>query len=254
MVNFGTHIHCSSSIGNFEDGLKRRYGVLHRDWFSKEPTIFFGLYHIGDYLRLLFHRGERKIFWCGSDIKNLSVFWSFIIKKLPATHFCENIIEQKELGKRKIFSTIHPMIFDDPNRFDICWKQSDRKQAYIHIPEKREIEYGLYMVVRLANENPMIDFHIYGIHGTPFINNLFFHGKVSSEQFEKETESMHIALRFNEFDGFSDLVAKAFLRGQYVMSKINYKFSVDDIKLIDDKDEPNSEARNYWLKELNKPL
>ena len=61
---------CSSSVSNFRRKIERNWGANTR-WHPFRPTIFFGCYHIGDYLRIILHRSKRKIFWCGSDIINL---------------------------------------------------------------------------------------------------------------------------------------------------------------------------------------
>ena len=115
----------SSSIANFREKLLKRMQLEEWSIFTLfEPTIFFGLYHIGDYIRFLLHRGEKRVFWCGSDILNLQrSLWKILIHKAKARHFCENEVEEVALLKLGIKAEICPMIFDDPNKYHPCLKK-----------------------------------------------------------------------------------------------------------------------------------
>lgn len=62
----------SSSIQNFADRVRNQNDVYEWSWKSLfKPTVFLGLYHEGDWLRLLVHRGSKLAFWCGGDILRL---------------------------------------------------------------------------------------------------------------------------------------------------------------------------------------
>lgn len=235
------------------------------------------MYHIGDYIRLLWHGGPKKVIWCGSDVINLteSYIWKRIIPRLKATHKCENDIEAYYLQRLGIKPEIQPMYFDD-KEFEVCYKQSDNPHVYITCHPKYEEEYGVNEVEKIAPMTPDITYHIYGVEKERWLysndmqafnlscpSNVIYHGKVSEDQFNEEIKGYQAALRLNTFDGFSEILAKSVLMGQYPISFIDYPFiqsASSENKLISllnslkDKKEPNYESREYWLKEFNKPL
>ena len=69
----------------------------------------------------------------------------------------------------------------------------------------------------------------------------------------EETKQMTGALRLAEFDGFSEIVAKSLLWGQWPVSAIYYKYTVspDHIFMLENV-EPNYKGREYYLEILNK--
>ena len=256
---------CSSSISNFRKKLLVR--ILTEEWHwlksRHKQTVFFGAYHVGDYVRILWHRGERRIFWCGGDILNIqkSIFWRFIIPKIPATHICENEVEAKALYEIGIRASISPMIFDAFND-KIGFKPSRNPHVYLCAQPQREKEYGVGLIEMIACMFPEITFHIYGVGGVNQ-KNVIFHGKVPTEKFDKEIRQYQCGLRLNEFDGFSEVTAKSILLGQYPITKIKYpkidhaKDNESLIKLLrnlKNKKKPNKEARIYWIKQLEKSL
>lgn len=210
-------IRISSSIANFADKLRNRYkdyGDFR--WFSTDPTIFFGCYHIFDYLRIFFHLGPKKVFWCGSDIKNLNEFALWFIN--DAEHVCENSVELYELTMRGIRgATIHPMLFDDPEKYQESYKHSPVTVVYMTYHKGREEEYGLPEFERLKSLVPGVHFAAYD-------------GSLRQDVFDQITATHQAVIRFNEFDGFAETLAKGVLRGQYCFSRIRYP----DIEPIDE--------------------
>lgn len=265
----------SSSIANFYPKLKAYLKLEDWHWWrdGNERVIFFGLYHWKDYLRFIWHRGPKKVFWCGSDILALTKFWSWVISKTWNDKFyVENEVEQAELlRKTGWMAEIRPMLFDDPDEYPISYKWSAKPNVYISCHKGREQEYGIDKFINLAHELPDINFHIYGIPKPELwfdmsinemrnlyyqLPNLIYHGQVSEQQFNQEIKEYQGCIRFNKFDGFSEVICKGLLQGQHVYSSIWYAYTsrIKWIKMLQTKEEPEIiggiEASNYWRKTL----
>lgn len=252
-------IRVSSSIANFREKIYYKYRARKR-WsvFTlNAPTIFFGMYHIGDYLRLALHRGMRIVFWCGGDIKNLErrPFWNWFIGGLDCVHVCENNLEEFNLMQMGIYAEVVPMFFDVCP--DVSFKPSETPHVYMTVHEGRESEYGLDVVYRIHEKVPEVTFHIFGIEGNSH-DNILYHGSVSNEEFNNKIEEYQAALRLNEFDGFSEILGKSILMGQYPISRIKYDHMdsfEDELHLISllhnlkHKIVPNPN-RDYWYDKL----
>lgn len=183
--------------------------------------IYFGCYHWGDYLRIKAKPGPKKIFWCGSDIKAISSLWKF--SKLTK-HYCENVTEQVALIKHGIEAELLPMIFDDLENYEENFIPSERPNVYLNAHKGREKEYGVDLVVKLAELLPDINFHIYGdvIQEWNNHHNLWFHGRMPEERYNYETKYMQAGLSLSKFGGFSEVVAKSILLGQYPISRVSH--------------------------------
>lgn len=237
------------------------------------------MYHIGDYARFLWHKGKKKVIWCGSDILNLrdNKVWQIMIHWRKAEHLCENEVEAILLKLFRIEPKVQPLCFDDPKQFELSYKQSEKPHVYVCCHSGEEQQYGVNMIEGIAWATPLITYHIYGTkkevwHYTsnPSVQfnmetpiNVIYHGRVSNEQFNEEIKEYQAGLRLNDFDGFAEVLAKSVLMGQYPISRISYPF-IDYAKdissliaLLNDlhnKKKPNEEARKYWLNEFKKPL
>lgn len=228
---------CSGSIWNFHDKLVKRLQLPEWHWWRNrnDRVIFFGLYHWKDYLRFLWHRGQKKVFWCGSDILALQKhwFWQSLIIAQEAKHYCENEVEQKALSDMLIDSEIRPMIFDDPNKFEVSYKWSEFPKYFATYRKGREQEYGV-------RDNLYIDF----LEG------------LSEQEFNEKIKNYQGAIRFNKFDGFAETLAKSVLMGQWPISVIPYPYMISFSQgnfekaweKLKDKKQPNYEGREYWLK------
>jgi len=219
-------------------------------WCLNEATIFFGMYHWFDYLRYRMHWGKKAIFWCGADILNIRPSWRF-----PNTiHYCENTVEYEALRWRGIHADIRPSLFDIPEAIT-HFTPTDHPHVYMNAHPGREVEYGVPMVKILASALPHITFHVYGISGDSTAN-LIYHGNVAPEAFKREIEGYQAALRLNEFDGFSEILARSALMGQYQYSIIPYPHMepISGLWTLDQKLTPNYDGQRYWLTELSKPL
>lgn len=257
-------IYVSSSVSNFREKLLARTRLP--EWSFKtisQLTIFFGCYHIGDYVRLLFHRGGRIIFWCGSDILQLEKsLWRYVIRKIKSRHICENRVEQGVLERMGIYAEIHPMIFEPPEDIPISFIPSERPHVYVTCHDGSQEAYGVNYLEGIATSVPDVTFHIYGVEGESH-DNVVFHGQIKNEVFNREIRHYQGALRLNSHDGFSEILAKSVLMGQYPISFIFYPeidFAPDSVRLIrclnnlKHKKKPNHQAAKYWSEKLEESL
>lgn len=259
--------------------IEKRSGLPQwNPWDRYVPVVFFGMYHIGDYLRFLWHRGEKTVYWLGGDIINLSKTRALVFRFIKARHLCENEPQRKRLEDCGIEAEVRPVIFDDPD-IGVSFKPSKNPHVYLNAHPDSKQAYGVDIVEVIAHKLPEFTFHIYGIkkgfHQAWYDNgrlmnrdyvsqpNVIYHGLVSNEQFNQEIRNYQAGLRLNEYDGFSEILAKSVLMGQYPISRIKYPHienytSTEDLihklQLIKNKLKPNHEAREYWMKQLCKPL
>lgn len=252
----------SSSISNWREKISKRYGLQEVYWPIFGDTIFFGLYHVVDYLRFVSCQGRKKVFWAGSDILALEKTWLWkrIIPRIKAEHLCENYVEQDKLKEMGIESVAQPIFLSKIP--EISYWPSERVDVYTTMRPGSEVIYGSKIIEELACAFPDFNFHIYGVEGT-ITGNIFYHGKVSEEEFNADIQNYHACLRLNEFDGFGDALAKSVLMGQWPISIIAYphiKHASSSLSLVSNLKDlrtrlvPNYEARNYWLKELSKNI
>lgn len=264
------HIYISSSIANFRDRIKKRYALtevtnasIWHPWKSGNTVVFFGMYHKHDYLRFLFCRSRRVVFWCGSDILALNGFWNKLISGAKADHICENEVEQVVLLAKGINSDVQPMFFGDPEEFPISYKAKYNPNVFINAHHGRIDEYGINFVLEVASKVLDVTFHIYGISNPQTQKNVIYHGNISEIQFNKEIKNYQAALRLNEFDGFGDVLAKSVLLGQWPISVIKYphithapdmESLIHALRKLKTKTKPNLRGREYWYNEFTKPL
>ena len=104
--------------------------------------------------------------------------------------------------------------------------------------------------------NPDIEFHLYGnTKEWPTKNkNIIVHGKVPKGQMNREIKTMQGALRLLPFEGFSEIIAKSILWGQWPISEIEYPhmLKVSEIAKLKSMKEPNIKGRKYYNIKLNK--
>lgn len=254
-------IRVSGSIRNFRKKLLQRYSDYEEWSLSRlfRPCIFFGLYRPLDYLWYFLHMGRKTAFWAGSDI--LHVNWmNFLV--LGGTHYCENEVERKALYERGILAEIHPMLFDDPSRFGVCYEKSQNPKVFLCAHEGREKEYGVDDVERIAPLVPEVTFVIYGITGTSEHPNVLYRGMVSEERFNEEISGYQGFLRFNVFDGCSEGMAKSILMGHYPATAIRYphiqqigsdESLIDFLRMLRYRDFPNPH-HTFWREKLCKRI
>lgn len=269
----------SSSIYNFEEKALKTWKIEKikpNDWNAN--TVFFGLYHLGDFESFIKHKGKRIVIWAGGDIRNLLrgyafsdgkelwksklfsfIPWHWIFRIYKAEHFVENEDEQRKLASMGIKAKIVPTFLEDINEFPVCYKPSDRPQVYISARKGQKKEYGVYTVMEIAHQLPNFTFHIYGIEGLSYAN-VIFHGNVPQKQFNDEIKGYQCGLRTNLSDGASEVMIKCFLNGGYPITRIKYdgvdSYNTEEelvalLKKLPEKKEPNYKTREMWIKKFN---
>jgi len=233
-----------------------------------EPCVFFGMYWLPDFYALWRHRGKKWILWAGSDIRHLSGgYWLedggdirldtigiplWINKHCES--WCENGVEQQALKVLGIEAKANPSFLGDVSKYPISFKRG-KIRVYTSVSGDDFKVYGWDKIDKLAREHPSIEFHLYGNRGEwkTKRKNVIVHGRVSQETMDRETSQMSGALRLTEFDGFSEIIAKSILWGQYPVSLIEYPgvLHPDYISYIGTFKGPNLKAREYLLSVVN---
>lgn len=250
-----TVIKVSSSIWNFHDKLQNYLQLSDWHWWRdrNKPAVFFGSYHYRDYLRFIWHRGPKKLFFCGSDILSLGDFWAYALTHCGKTKFyCENGIERSKLLDLAIDAEIRPLLFDDPDKYPISYKWSEKPNVFISGRAGRQNEDGLPILMEI--KEPLKESGI--------IFN-YYDGSVSEEEYNNQIKEYQSCLRLNFFDGFSEAVAKSVLMGQYPITSILYpkidnaRGTLELVQLLlalKNKKEPNIVASSYWRKTLKENM
>lgn len=256
------------SLGALEDTPQNVWGTdAYID--QEQPTVFFGLYGLPDFYTLWRHKGRKAILWAGSDIQHfLKGYWldDMGVMKLRAfdlapwidtycENYVENEVEQTALASVGIRSKVIQSFLGDIN-LPISYQQSSKPKVYTSVSGNNFKLYGWDKLPELSDKYPYIEFHCYGNteNWGSMRDNLIFHGRVPKEQMNEEIKDMQGALRLTEFDGFSEILAKSVLMGQWPVSVISYPhiLSLDELGTLKDKTEPNLAGRDYYLEKLNK--
>ena len=237
---------------------------------SFRPFVWFGLYGFPDFFYLWRHPGRKAILWAGSDIRHfVNGYWledGGLIRLDPeplaqwinknCESYVENHIEYEALKEFGIESTIVPSFLGDTKRYQIEYQHSPRPALYTSVSGNNFQLYGWDKVLDLARKNQDIDFHLYGntVDFPNDLSNVFIHGRISKEQMNAEISSMQGALRMTEFDGFSEIIAKSLLWGQWPVSLIEYPHTLDpnNLSKIKEKYTPNIKGRQWLLVNVNK--
>lgn len=238
-----------------------------------EPVVFFGLYGLPDWYLLWRHKGKKAVLWAGSDIKHfLNGYWldgEGNIKIDPkglavwlnwhCDNYVENEVEQEALRTIGIDSTIIPSYLGNIKEHPISFSPNIRPKVYVSSGINREIEYGFQIIEEIADKCD-VDFYLYGGEWQSQHKNVIVRGRIPKDEMNEEIRCMQSGLRLNEFDGFSEILAKSILWGQYPISRIPYPF-IDSyrnndelIKMLNELKlhvKPNVIAREYYQKNLN---
>jgi len=265
------------SLGDLERDALSAWGTppYEQEKHINENVVFFGLYGFPSFYKLWKHEGKRYILWAGSDILHLKGGYhledggglalspqdiSVWINK-HCENWVENTTEQdalKELGIRSQVCPSYMGSLDIPITFKPAL---DYVKVYASASNDPNA-YGWPTIERIAGKVPFVDFHLYGIDGWRTEHkNVVTHGRVPKEKMNKEIANMQGALRLNRFDGCSEILVKAVLQGQYPLVRVPHPkvdtFTTDDdiidwLHKLKDKTEPNTEARNWYLTNLNR--
>lgn len=245
------------------------WGVKPFDANLKEPTVFFGVYGLPDFYALWRYKGPKYILWAGSDITHLRNGYFLDEKgdiRIPTEpiakwindnciSYVENEVENKELAKIGIRSIIVPSFLGDVKDYELLYQPSKKQKFYTSVSGNDFKLYGWDEIEEISDDFPEIEFHLYG-NSEPWYTdkaNIFVHGRVSQEEMNREIKEMTGALRLTRHDGFSEILAKSVLWGQWPVSPfIDYPHIEKDIKSALKKvGKPNNEGRDFYLKTLN---
>ena len=263
-------IRIAPSIGGGYAGTPQEVWGVSEYTDDTKPCVFFGLYGLNDFYTLWRHKGQRFVLFAGSDIRHLkNGYWfddkgEIRIDPKPIAEWInkncdcwvENHREQEVLKEIGIDVRVCPSFLGNVDDYKIEFKPSDKVRLYTSVSGDDFKLYGWDKIDELAEKNPNVEFHLYG-NKTKWETdkkNVIIHGRVSQDEMNKEIKEMSGALRLTEMDGFSEILAKSVLWGQYPVSLIPYPgmFEPKDIDLIKNLKEPNINARNYYLSITNK--
>lgn len=266
-------IRIAPSLGALEGHPNDIWGTTDYGGPNAEPVVFFGLYGLKDFFALWAHKGKRHVLWAGSDIRHFAHgYWldeEGRIRIGPeqlapwlnqyCTHWVENQVEALALSKYGIEANVVPSFLGYVEDFPLSFKDTGKVRLYTSVSGNDFKLYGWDKIPALAKQNPDIEFHCYGNTVEPpfqlaYRTNIILHGRVPKEQMNEEIKSMTGALRLTEFDGFSEILAKSILMGQWPVSLIPYPHMLQphEIKTLKVKHAPNLEGRDYYLSVFNK--
>ncbi|MBT4732919.1 hypothetical protein HOB87_13255 [Candidatus Woesearchaeota archaeon] len=244
------------------------------------PTVFFGLYGLNDFYTLWRHKGYKAILWAGSDIRHfqngyfLDDAGNIRIDSTPLAqwidkncdNWVENEVEYQALLEMGITAKVCPSFMGNVDDYKIEYKPSERPQVYLSVSGDNFQLYGWDIVEQIADQC-QIDFHLYGntVEWKTKHSNVFVHGRVPKEQMNEEIKKMQSGLRLCAFDGFSEVLAKSVLWGQYPITFESFKYKhidgfrnlkhlVQILNRLRLKTKPNELGRTYYLNTLNKYL
>jgi len=238
-------------------GLKQWGGID-----DPEEVLFFGMYSENDYQVFRHYKGKKSVFWAGSDITQMlkdSERRRVIKLQKDVQHYTETEQEKQELENIGLKVYASPSFLGNVNDFPLCFKPNKRPHIYLSGHPNREQEYGFDLCKEIAKEHPEFSFHFYGVEGENR-SNIFYHGWVSEKEFNSQIKNYQCGLRANLHDGFSEIIAKSILLGQYPISYLPYenvwKFKTKEelvglLKRVGEQTQSNAELRNHWVKKFN---
>lgn len=263
------------SLGELEDTPENIWGIekYESEIHKENPVVFCGLYGLPDFYALWRHPERKAIWWTGSDIRHFRAgYWldkNGNIKLRPkelakwietyCESWCENDVEYEALKKLGISSKVCPSFLGDVKKYEVDFKPApfgQRSKLYTSVSGNDFEVYGWKKIDWISDVYKDVEFHLYGNTVESPVkkrDNVFIHGRVSKEVFNQETDSMQGGLRLTSFDGFSEVLARSILRGQWPVSLIEYPhmLKIDEIDKLKTKFSPNFEGRNYYLGILN---
>ena len=211
-----------------------RYGLKPFTNNPEKDVLFMGLYFEQDYEIYKSITGNKTVFWNGSDVSRLigKRAWQEILKEYPAKHVCHNEQLQKELLSVGIDALVRPLFFADINDYPVCYKYKEPLEVYVNAHPGREAEYGVPEVWQVARRLPDVKFFVYGVEGVD-TDNLKYMGWIEEDEADRLMSQHHVCLRLNSHDGLSQLIIKAGLWGQYVVTVQNIESTIKVEDVLD---------------------
>ena len=264
-------VRVAPSLGELERTFETAWGLetYNPEMDINEETVFVGLYGLPDFYTVWKHKGKKYVWWCGTDITNfVNGYWLDTVGSIRLSpkaiaiwlnenceNWVENEVEQLVLKKVGIYSQVCPSFLGNIDDYKISYKWSNNPKIYTSVSGDDFKLYGWDKIAQLAIDNSDIGFYLYGsdLFSIRLTANVHIRGRVSKEQMNDEIKEMQGALRLTKMDGFSEILAKSVLWGQWPISVINYPYmlKISELGQLKDKKEANIEGRNYYRKILN---
>ncbi|HCC67905.1 TPA: hypothetical protein DEP90_01665 [Patescibacteria group bacterium] len=183
-----------------------------------KKVFFQGLYFNEDYEVLKRHRGEKIIYFNGSDAKRLlmSLSWMKTLLSTKATFLCQSTWNLPLLRAIGIKVKHYPIFFGNLKKLKVSYKQSDKPHMFMTSHTGRDKEYGIDKVLRVAPQVPDITFHIFGSEGEN-LDNVIYHGWIEEKEMDKQIRTFQGAIKGGS-NGVSETLAKSIMMGQYPIS------------------------------------
>lgn len=230
--------------GGFSGTPEEVWGTLPYD--SKkhlnETVVFCGLYGLPDFYSLWQHKGKKYVWWVGSDITHfVNGYWldeKGSIKLSPVAlgrwindmceSWVENEVEAKALEKVGVEAKVCPSFLGDVNKFPLQ-KINSELRYYSSVSGNDFKLYNWHKINKIAQKNQNIKYYLYGnTIEWKAPKNVIVRGRMSQEEMNNEIKTMTGAIRLVDFEGCSELVIKAILWGQKLISAIDYPFLHSD--------------------------
>lgn len=245
------------------------WGTQPFDNDSTDPTVFFGLYGLPDFFALWRYRGPKAVLWAGTDITHFKHgYWLDAeghIKLNPeplgkwiaenVDSYVENEVERIELLRLGIESKVIPSFLGNVNDYPLIYTHKEKPRFYTSVSGDDFELYGWEDIENMSDDYPNVEFHLYG-NTTPWYTdkpNIFVHGRVTQGEMNADIMGMTGALRLTKHDGFSEILAKSLLWGQWPVSPyIDYPHVSSSIKeAVRHMTKPNVKGRDYYLSVIN---
>lgn len=209
------------------DNACKYLGFEKYDWKTdkNKPTMFW-LYTEDDYKYLASHQGKKYVCWCGSDVLHFANTFAGkyvnVVRDTSITHVCLNDLMQAELAQMGIHAMLRYIFLNDPLKYQPQTKFT--KDAYLSSNPGRGAEYGEHLINAIAWQFPKWNFHIFGLDPIVqvYCDNVKYYGWIPEDEMDATTKNFGVCFRLNMHDGFPQVVCKALLRGQQVITRIPY--------------------------------
>jgi hypothetical protein len=260
----------SPGVARHGESLRKMLDLSHYipSLHHADPVWFFGLYFDGDYHQLLAHGGKKIINWRGSDSLRLreSQERIRIIQHTRALHVCQSSRQEDVLREIGIPSLVRPM-FNSPVD-GVSVSEFPSGPTAILVLWRRGIDGFIQadMFFEIAARCRDVTFHIVGDEDSSRFSrrgmeNLVFHGFVSEQELDAIMDACKGTIRPWISDGTPNVQTRMLLKGRYAahscrFEKVAQCITADDyvgwIEALKEIREPNLEARDWWIENLNR--
>ena len=264
------------SLGELEGNANDVWGTSNYD-NQNSDTVFFGLYGLNDFHSVWRHKGKKYILWAGSDIVHfMNGYWldemgSIRVSCEPlaqwleenAESWVENEVQKGMLEEVGVTARVNQSFMGNVKDYPVSFTPNPRPQVYVSVSGDNFDMYGWNTIEHIADQCD-VDFHLYGNRGKweSKHSNVFVHGRVPKEVMNEEVKHMQCGLRLCMPDGFSEILAKSVLWGQWPITWSSYKYphilgangQKELIRLLNSikyKTQPNLLGRDHYIKNLN---